>query len=474
MTLPLLRLALAAFIGIQLTRSLWPRQEINQDCWLIRFLGVGLGMGLLSGLCFAWLLVLPGWNGAFLALEISLAAALAWVRFRRSGIAAQRPSESRRDLLYRVLVAALVLASVLALAGFVGSCLAKPYGSPDAWATYNQIAKFLARSGLEWRMAFSGAIRLSAHSDYPLLLPLVNVGAWGASPHQNGYVPIFVAGIFMASTVGLLISALSRARGIHQGLLAGLVLVATPIFLFNGSCQIADVPLAYFILATLILFLAHDREGNPRSTYLVLAGLACACAAWTKNEGILFFASCLTIRFGMLVWSKGFRAGLVEAGYFLLGAAPILLALIYFKTSIAPANDLVSTWSIAGASEKLADTGRLRRAGVEYFNVLALLKTHILNIPLALTAYLLLVGWNIEKAERPTLAFGAILLASMLAGELVVYLLTPHDISWHVRYSVARLWLQLYPAGLYLYFLIVRSPETSSASLGLPIKTAFK
>lgn len=268
----------------------------------------------------------------------------------------------------------------------------------------------------------------------------------------------------MSSTVGLLISAISRVRGIHQGLLAGLVLVATPIFLFNGSCQIADVPLAYFILAAMVLFMAHDRQGTPRSAYLALAGLACACAAWTKNEGILFLVCSVTIRFGMLVWSKGFRAWLSEAGAFLLGAAPILMALIYFKLSIAPANDLVSTWSIAGASEKLADPGRLRKVGVEYFNVLTLLKTHILNIPLVLTAYLLLVGWSIEKTERRDLAFGIILLTSILVGEFVVYLLTPHDISWHVKYSVARLWLQLYPAGLYLYFLIVRSPEISEAS----------
>ncbi len=470
MIVALLRLALAVAIGILLTRSLWPKDQVTEDRELTGFLGVGLGLGLLSGLYFAWLIFLPGWKDGFLGLEIILSLALAYLRFRGTGLKIPRTNRRPRNRLYWILASAFTVASILALAGFIGRFLTIPHGHADAWTVWNSAAKFIARSGADWRIGFSGPTPINAHTDYPLLLPLIHAAAWGGAASQNAYIPILVAGLFTASTVGVLIAALKRERGIHQGLIAGLVLVATPFFVIHGTSQYADIPLGFFILSTVVLFSIYDREASPRSEYLALAGLAGACAAWMKNEGLLFFIACLAFRFGMVVSSRGIRAWFREIGVFLLGASPILAALAYFKVGIAPANDLVRSWSVASVAGRLANPERFRQVGGGYLKTLALLKNHVLNIPLVLTVYLLLAGWQVEKKDRRGLVFIVALFISMLVAELIVYLLSPHDIAWHIEFSLSRLWLQLYPTGLYFYFLVVRSPEISGSSL--PSRTA--
>jgi len=41
----------------------------------------------------------------------------------------------------------------------------------------------------------------------------------------------------------------------------------------------------------------------------------------------------------------------------------------------------------------------------------------------------------------------------------VIYLVTPYELSWHLRYSSERLLFHLWPSFLFVYFMIVRTPE---------------
>jgi len=43
---------------------------------------------------------------------------------------------------------------------------------------------------------------------------------------------------------------------------------------------------------------------------------------------------------------------------------------------------------------------------------------------------------------------------------LLIYLITPHDLEWHLNYSMSRLLIHLFPMALCSFFLFVNPPET--------------
>jgi hypothetical protein len=51
--------------------------------------------------------------------------------------------------------------------------------------------------------------------------------------------------------------------------------------------------------------------------------------------------------------------------------------------------------------------------------------------------------------------------AAQLLLYLLVYVLTPHELQWHMNYSMSRLLIHLFPAALFAYFLFVDTPEAA-------------
>jgi hypothetical protein len=97
--------------------------------------------------------------------------------------------------------------------------------------------------------------------------------------------------MFAASVLALLVSAVAIARGTGSALLAGLILMTSSSFLMRPMAQYADVPLSFYYLATLVLvLLSATLEGIFHKTFLAaMAGAFASFAAWTKNEGLIFF-----------------------------------------------------------------------------------------------------------------------------------------------------------------------------------------
>ena len=134
---------------------------------------------------------------------------------------------------------------------------------------------------------------------------------------------------------------------------------------------------------------------------------------------------------------------------------PALLLIAFFKHFIAPPGDLFS--DPATTLHKLADPARYWAITKWYFKGFFRFGRWLL-IP----GTILMIGFYFasgkEEHSEPQLGMRTSLLALALtlAGYFGVYLITPYDIYWHLRFSLTRLFLQLWPGAIFLFFLLVK------------------
>ncbi len=265
--------------------------------WVLHLsLAVGVGLGACSLFLFVWLMVFGPPGVAYLVTESALGLlliaallALTW-RERRTSTSSRipeaesasqrrRPPLSRAQKLIVICFGIVVLVSAVSLAYWV---LLMPHGGWDAWAIWNLRARFIYRAGESWPQAFGAFM---PHTDYPLLIPLSVVRGWAYLGSELQIAPAAIAALFAVATAGLMVASVAERRGATLGLLAGMVLLTTPLYLEQGAMQTADVPLAFFFLATTVLLAFYERTGRLQP--LFLAGVTAGLASWAKNEGLL-------------------------------------------------------------------------------------------------------------------------------------------------------------------------------------------
>ena len=338
-------IALAAVVslvsGYVLVAAGWPRSHASLSVWLMKLsLAAGFGLGTSSAAYFAGRMVA---GDHFLAIDLFLLTALVVLYIlarRRTGPTAS--PDPVGDIaaspgLSPLLIGSFVIAIAAALYDTVARVLAHPHGDGwDAFAIWNLHARFLFRGGSHWRDGFNALIPWS-HPDYPLLVPAATARFWSYLGHDSPAVPAIIGLVYTFSAITLSMSSLWYLRGRNASLLAGITLSATPFFAQQGAAQYEDVPLSFFILATIVLLhfgFQHPSESRPRHSRgpWALAGLSASFAAWTKNEGLLF----LIAMFAAYAWvfrrtkesevesstrTQRSRDLLIPA---LLGASPIL------------------------------------------------------------------------------------------------------------------------------------------------------
>ncbi|HXJ87951.1 MAG TPA: phospholipid carrier-dependent glycosyltransferase [Candidatus Binatia bacterium] len=474
----ILAFALCAASGYLLIAAALPREKTSSADSLMRLsLAPGFGLGIFSAVFFLMRLF-----GAthFIAVDLSVLVLLAltfWLRGSRRAQACT-PALENADIsatawVRRVLGASFVVAILALLYNAVVRILAHPHGDGwDAFAIWNLHARFLFLGGANWRDGFNAIIPWS-HPDYPLLLPAAIAHIWSYLGHDDPLVPAIIGLIFTISTVGLLVSALMLLRGLNSAMLGGLALSSTPFFVEQGTSQYADVPLSFFILASLVvLHKAYGHADNrepPKSGPLMLSGLAAAFAAWTKNEGLLFFSALIVAQIWILKRGPRHQSSTPRSGrnwtslvFLLLGAIPVLAVIAWFKHSVATPGDLFSSWAIM--LDKILTPAR-------YGIIVQWLAKEFLRfgswwlIPgtIALLAFWVFTFRKLPPERSHVFQIAVFTLALTFAGYFAVYLVTPRDLYWHLRFSLNRLFLQFWPSAIFLFFLR-SSPQTSPAT----------
>jgi hypothetical protein len=225
------------------------------------------------------------------------------------------------------------------------------------------------------------------------------------------------------------------------------------------------------MLATLVLLFLPARSPGNGSGAAVLAGIAAGLCAWTKNEGLLFLPIVAGSLFITALYAEGWRSARQRTVRFLAGALPILLIVVYFKTQLSPANDLMEGFSLDAAAAKLTDFSRYAEIakaffiqGISFTQGLIDLRVGMQLNPgavsiLLLIVYLLLAGVRIDDRDRTGLLRTAAVLLLILAGYFFVYVMTPLDLGYHLATSLSRLFLQLWPSVIFMFFMTAGAPE---------------
>jgi hypothetical protein len=460
----------------------WPRYSSGPSALFLRAsLSLGYGIGVWSMI---FLFVRMAGASHLIAVDLDVTALLAAAFFWRRGAVSGEaqvpcPVSEIPTWLDRVLKIALMVAFCVALYSAVLRSIVHPHGEGwDAFAIWNLHARFLFRGGDHWRDGLSPLIPWS-HPDYPLLLPSAIAHFWTALGRESTAVPAVIGPAFSFATVGLLCSSLAILRGRTSAMLGGLALLSTPFFVEQGSSQYADVPLSFYFLAAMALLQLYgarntDEPVRPRSGLLILAGLAVGFAVWTKNEGMLYL--CATLAAQALVFIFGDSAKVrsderlagstalrstnrgkawATLATFFAATAPFLLLVLWFKHSVTFSSELFSNQ--AALSQKVLDPAR-------YWAVIQWYAKDLLRFgewwPIPGTVLLAGLYFLLRKREhRNSLAVraSAWTLAFMLAGYFAIYIITPYNLHWHLRFSLSRLFLQLWPCTIFLFFMAMPS-----------------
>jgi hypothetical protein len=435
--------------------------------WLIVLLSVGVGFSISSWLVFCWLLVAGRASQAFVLLEVAAILGGAIIVHRRKGRDARSVVRGRKSP-GRILSpeTALILAFVAVAAAAAGRYLLAtrmaPYGSFDAWESYNLKARFIVLSGRNWKQLFTAVP--DPVPDYPLFLPLSVASILMSTGTDTVQAPIAIAVLFIWATVGMLLTVVGESRSKSQAALAGMVLLGTPFFVHLSYAQYADIPLSFFFLATMALLFIDGRQQSADKGLVVVAGLTAGLSAWVKNEGLVFFLAILISYTGFSWIALGREAARRRLRMLMYGGAvPMMLALL-FKWRFAGTNALVATQGRHGMLGKLLMPHRYLEVLRGFWQHLFPLASWPEPILLILGCYVLLLGIRVKKEERPALLACAATLIIMLGVYFVVlvgspYDTPPFDVSWYILVTAPRLFMQLWPGFLMVYFLMVRTPD---------------
>jgi hypothetical protein len=257
-----------------------------------------------------------------------------------------------------------------------------------------------------------------------------------------------LACFFSFGTVGLVTASLSILRGVRQGLLAGLVVLATPALFTQAAWQYADVPLSFYIVAAFAAMAIGDRFKIPG--FAVLAGGLSGLGGWTKNEGVLCVAAlllaCIIVR----------RS---QVGSLLAGAVPVLAVIVLFKACVATSSEIFGPSGRVGMVARLLDPSRYVLIALEGVKHACEFGPLLLSPFLILAAYLAVVGIQEDDGDRNMRRTSALALLLIVGGYFATYVVQPYPLAWELNNSLDRLLLQIWPGIVFSVFLAARSPQ---------------
>lgn len=450
--LSLLSFSLSILTGALIVHLLWIGKNHPIDLILKLSLGIGVGLGVSALLYFIYLIFFAG-KPYFLYVELLLLLIVLIFAYLKTKTTAQtfysQPGISSLQIVILTIAGFVFVSSFL---GVVNYARQRARGDWDAWMIYNRTARFIYRGQEAWQDAFSEDLGVIFHADYPPLLSLNIASRWNILDEETAYVPMFQSILFSLASLGLCFGALASLNSLGQAGLGIILLGGVSFFLHEGGRQQADVPLAFYMLASIVFLFFYVYEKRP--VLIVFAGFTAGLAAWTKNEGILFLAVSAGIMGVAALWKRSFQ----ELFLYFIGLLLPLVFLFYFKLQITRPNEFLSGEGIK-ITQSLIDFSRHQMIFNSFKNFfLHSGGWYNIGIFLILCVYFLICHSRIKNNSGMIFISFAIF-ACQILGYYVIYLITPNDLEWQLNYSLNRLFVQIYPAVVFVVLIASQSPE---------------
>ena len=382
------------------------------DTVLSWLLGAALGFGI-NGLIVFYVQLCFGWHPAWAAPVVSvlILGILLYLNYRNLSFP-HAVSGNLRNF------------GLLAIIAFFLTCeaLYYPIGGWDAWSCWNLKAKFIYLGGENWKTLFDPLLWRS-NTQYPLLLPCINVWFWDLAGGDYIWVPMLNAVVFTVLCAGVLLFGLQKLTG--QKLLPIVLTAAAFLLPFNitlNAGQYSDILVGLFLLCA---FVCLAREE------FVLTALFLGLLSFTKTEGTVA-AGILT--FLILLKKKK------SSGPFLTALLVASLPTIIFTLAMAPRNEAF----INGLTSALKPSTWPRLQAVGVFPLFELISLKWNGI------WLLLLGGLALKWKT---AFGSKLrVFGIFMGIYLVIVLayyqvnTFFDVIWWMQNTLHRILFALLPS----------------------------
>ena len=320
---------------------------------------------------------------------------------------------------------------------FFFRCLRFPDGAWDAFAIWNLKAKFLACGNESWLEMFSDYYDY-IHCDYPLFLPCVVARLFNYAHGTVTIIPLILSCFFSINCFILTYLYLKQFKNHYYAIFALCVLVFSPNILNESSNQYSDIPLAVYFLISLYEIIIWDIKSKKLPWICIIIS---SLSFWIKNEGAPWFIIyCLLILFYM------YKKEGKQKNYFkkymkvITVSFPVLITILSVKYLANFTNDLV-----LGFSERLKQILILERYKEIIAYYFSFIKTHfwIAIIPTILISKFI----DNRYCKYKYLLY---LILFMYICYFFIYLITPHNLEWHLECSFSRISTVYLPSLMFL------------------------
>lgn len=359
------------------------------------------------------------------------------------------PEKERFGILCYALLAVIAAQAAYAFA----YALTLPLFGWDAWFIWFYKARAFYLDGAVSGEFLSGQTRYH-HGDYPLLVPLAAAWMYSAAGSADEALGKLLWPLQLLSLLSIMYFAVSKVADRRTGLLFAALLSLVPVVamhsgglpvkigeLYSGDfVGYADLLLSACFLAAGALFYLYALEG--RAPLLIFSALFLGIGAWTKNEG-LTFALFGVLLFGAYRLRQG-RGGARDALAMALTAAAFIVPWALFKGSFGIGSEYVENLSAEVVASNLWKLGViLKTLGRMVFSNIELYS-------LCWWAYAISVLANWRGLAAGRLLILHALMAAQLSAYVLVYVISPAPVDWHVTTSADRLLLHLIPLAVFI------------------------
>lgn len=455
----LISFLLSILLGSLVTALALNKVELRHKTALWISLSPMLGIGISSILFIAAnLMGIPPMGS--MILELGGIAGLAYWGNKQAAFTFIIEKKTGKDAIlwfHYALMGILAFAILSSLSVFFYETAKFNHGEWDAWSHWNLRAKYIVRAPDTWTDLFP----YISHGDYPLFNSGYVARGWAYSQTESIAVPITLAFISTYSTLLLLFWALRNSTNTIYALLGCIVLAATPFFTIVGKYQFADTPLGFFILASSALFLlAFLQKDLAKDKMLLLSGLMAGLASWTKNEGLLYVASAAACVVLIFLLYKEIRWKNLR--YYFAGTAAILAVTMIYKLGFGPANDMTEGLKSTGIASKITDWGRYKYI-LDWFTTEGATFGHwFLNPWPWLIVFALIMGIS-KRVKQAEWVMVGLSLVGIFVLYFITYLLSFHELYYHLSTSYYRLCFHLLPAFFLFYFTLLKPLKSESS-----------